>query len=53
LDPCSVLQETPEHYDFGKATLEIMKIFKVEPQDSNGLSVEGGQYRTVMFWRIG
>lgn len=53
LRPCSILQDNPKNMGFDKATLEIMKIFRVDPYSADGNSVDGGQYRIIVIWRAG
>jgi TonB family protein len=52
LNGCLILKESPENYGFGQSTLKIMNRFRVAPLDDRGHPVEGGQFRTIVHWRI-
>lgn len=52
LHHCLALAEAPEHYEFGKAALKVMPIFRMKPTAKDGQSTAGGRVLVPLVWRM-
>jgi len=52
LQDCKILDESPEGYGFGDATLKLVGSFRMRPQTRDGVPVDGGTVRIPMVYRL-
>jgi TonB family protein len=52
LDACVVLEECPQGYGFGRATLSAAQDFQMRPKTVDGVPVEGGTVVVPIVWRL-
>ena len=52
LDTCVVIEECPEGYGFGRATLTASQDFQMRPKTVDGVPVEDGMVLVPMVWTL-
>lgn len=52
IDNCKIVSETPEGYGFGKAAMELTRMFALRPTDQNKVSVAGREVNVPIRWNV-
>jgi protein TonB len=52
LTDCSVISETPPGYGFGQATIRAVAEFRMAPQTTEGVPVDGATVNITMRWQL-